>query len=109
MALADVTLADVMGLVGPLLAVVGAISGVWYRMETKVEGVRKDAADSIHGVEKELADFKMKVVEEYASWDTVRAIEARLTERMDGLSNQVMAMPDAVVDRITKFLNLKSA
>ncbi|MGY2919462.1 hypothetical protein [Bradyrhizobium sp. USDA 3262] len=109
MALADVTLADVLSLAGPLIAVAGAISGVWYRMETKVESVRKDAADSIHSVEKELSNFKMKVVEEYASWDTVRAIETRLTERMDGLSNQVMAMPDAVVDRITKFLNLKSA
>jgi hypothetical protein len=108
MALSDVTLDAVLSLAGPLIAATGLISGVWYRMETKVESVRRDAADSVHAVEKELSNFKMKVVEEYASWDTVRSIETRLTERMDGLSNQVMAMPDAVVDRITKFLNLKS-
>jgi hypothetical protein len=107
MALSDVTLDAVLSLAGPLIAAAGFISGVWYRMESKVETVRKEAADSIHVVEKELANFKMKVVEEYASWDTVRSIETRLTERMDGLSSQVMAMPDAVVDRITKFLALK--
>ena len=109
MALSDVTLDAVLSLAGPLIAAAGFVSGVWYRMESKVETVRKEAADSVHGLEKELSAFKMKVVEEYASWDTVRSIETRLTERMDGLSNQVMAMPDAVVDRITKFLNLKQA
>jgi hypothetical protein len=39
----------------------------------------------------------------------VRSIEARLTERMDGLSEAVMKMPDAVVDRIMKYLALKPA
>jgi len=34
------------------------------------------------------------------SWETVRAIEARLTERMDSLSDQVMKMPDAIVERM---------
>ena len=109
MALSDVTLDAVLSLAGPLIAAGGFVSGIWYRMETKVESVRRDGFDAVHAVEKELANFKMKVVEEYASWDTVRSIEARLTERMDGLSNQVMAMPDAVVDRITKFLNLKAS
>lgn len=108
MALSDVTLDAVLSLAGPLIAATGLVSGVWYRMETKVENVRKEGADSVHALEKELSNFKMKVVEEYASWDTLRSIESRLTERMDGLSNQVMGMPDAVVDRITKFLALKS-
>src|SRR5947208_219137 len=108
MALADVTLDTVLSLAGPLIAAAGFVSGVWYRMETKVEGVRKEGTDAVHAVEKELAAFKMKVVEEYASWETVRSIENRLSERMDNLSNQVMAMPEAVVDRITKYLNLKT-
>jgi hypothetical protein len=109
MAFADVTLETVLSLAGPLIAAAGFVSGVWYRMESKVEAVRKEAAASVHDVEKALSDFKLKVVEEYASWETVRSIESRLTERMDNLSSQVMAMPEAVVDRITKYLNLKSA
>ena len=58
-------------------------------------------------MEKQLSDFKLKVAEEYASWDTVRSIETRLTERMDELSSNVMNMPDAVLDRIVKYLALK--
>lgn len=108
MALADVTLDTVLSLVGPMIAAAGFVSGVWYRMESKVEAVRKESSDAVNAVEKEFSQFKLKVVEEYASWETVRSIEARLSERMDNLSNQVMAMPEAVVDRITKYLTLKT-
>lgn len=107
-------------LAGPLIAAAGFVSGVWYRMENRVENARKEARESVdkvrteatdkaHAVEKELAELKLKMAEEYASWDTVRAIESRLTERMDGLSEAVMKMPDAVVDRIMKYLALKPA
>ncbi|MGX9944841.1 hypothetical protein ACTG4Q_20465 [Bradyrhizobium denitrificans] len=106
MALADVTLETVLSLAGPTIAAAGFVSGVWYRMETKVESVRRDAAASVHAVEKELAEFKLKVAEEYASWETVKAIEARLTERMDTLSENVMKMPDAIVGRIVDMVKL---
>jgi hypothetical protein len=107
-------------LAGPLIAAAGFVSGVWYRMESRVETARKEARDAVekvrtegtnqsHGLEREIAELKLKLAEEYASWDTVRSIEARLTERMDGLSEAVMKMPDAVVDRIMKYLALKPA
>jgi hypothetical protein len=105
---------EAMQLVGPFVAVAGFISGVWYKVESKIDTVRSDAAVAAaaaqakaESAQKELTDFKLKVVEEYASWDTVRSIENRLTERMDNLSEQVMKMPEAVVDRITKYLALK--
>ena len=106
---------EVMQLVGPFGVIAGLVSGIWYRVEGKIEQVRTEAtaatvaaSDKAHDNEKALADFKLKVAEEYASWDTVRAIEARLTERMDSLSDNVMKMPDVIVDRIFKLLNMSA-
>ena len=108
MALADVTLETILSLAGPMIAATGLVSGVWYRMESKVESVRKEAAASIHEVEKTVSEFKLKVAEEYASWETVKNIEQRLTERMDSLSENVMKMPDLIVDRIFKMVNMSA-
>jgi hypothetical protein len=105
---------SVIGYVGPLCMAATLILGVWYRVEGKIDKAKAaadeaaaSAAEKAHDVEKQLSDFKLKVAEEYASWDTVRAIEARLTERMDNLADTVSKMPDAVLDRITKYLTLK--
>ena len=98
---------EALQLAGPLIAAAGLISGVWWRMESKVDSVKTEADRKCHDLETKLADFKLKVAEEYASWETVKSIETRLTERMDGISEQVMKMPDAVVDRIMKYLALK--
>lgn len=87
---------------GPFIAAAGLVAGVWYRLENKLEASRTASA----AVEKSLNDFKLKVTEEYASWDTVRNIENRLTERMDDLSENVLKMPDAVLDRIIKYLSI---
>jgi hypothetical protein len=100
------TLSYFASLAGPLIAAAGLITGVWWRMEGKVESVRKECSATTSELTKELNAFKLKVAEEYASWDTVRAIEARLTERMDSLSDQVMKMPDAIVERMLKFIQL---
>lgn len=106
---------EALQLVGPFVAAAGLISGVWYRVEGKIDAAKKEAsataaaaAAKAEGAVKELADFKLKVAEEYASWDTVRSIETRLTERMDSLSGQVMKMPDVIVDRIVSMLKLTS-
>ncbi|MHC2552308.1 hypothetical protein [Bradyrhizobium elkanii] len=108
MSFADVTLETVLSLAGPMIAAAGFVSGVWYRMESKVESVRKEGAAAVHVVEKELSEFKLKVAEEYASWETVKSIETRLTERMDSLSENVMRMPDLIVDRIFKMVNMSA-
>jgi hypothetical protein len=95
-----ISIEGLVGLFGPTVAAVGLILTVWWRMDAKIE----TAAEKAHDTEKALADFKLKVAEEYASWETVKSIETRLTERMDGLAEQVMKMPDAIVDRIMKYL-----
>ena len=113
--MAGIDFAEVVQLIGPFGVVAGLVSGIWYRVENKIEKVRSDAAaavsaanDKAHANETALAEFKLEVTKEYASWETVRAIEARLTERMDNLAESVMKMPDAIVDRIFKLVNMSA-
>ncbi|MGJ4945047.1 hypothetical protein ACQR1W_31090 [Bradyrhizobium sp. HKCCYLS1011] len=109
-----ISLEGLAGLYGPTVALIGLILTISWRLSGKIdeakatgEAAAKAATEKAHNLEKELADFRLKVAEEYASWDTVKAIETRLTERMDGIAEQVMKMPDAVVDRIMKYLAIK--
>jgi hypothetical protein len=97
------TVENIATVAGPFIAAVGLILGVWWRVDGKIDEANKKA----HTNEMELAAFKLKVAEEYASWDTVKSIENRLTERMDDLSDQVMKLPDVMVDRIMKYLTYK--
>jgi hypothetical protein len=97
---------QIISLAGPTLTAIIAIIGVWKKMESRITDVEAQATIKVHAVETALSDFKLKVAEEYASWETVRSIEGRLTERMDNLSEQVMKMPDLIVDRMLKMINL---
>lgn len=104
---------DMLPYIGPFGVLFGIFSGVWYRVEGKITAGVADAkaagtaaAKKAEEAEKALNEFKLKVAEEYASWDTVRSIEARLTERIDGLSEQVMKMPDMIVARIVDMIKL---
>jgi hypothetical protein len=97
----------------PLLGLFGMISGIWYRVEGKINAGVADAKAAglvahkrAEDAEKALNEFRLEVVREYASWDTVKAIESRLTERMDNLSGQVMKMPDQIVERMVNMLRL---
>jgi hypothetical protein len=107
-------IAGMLPYIGPFLGIIGFISGVWYKLEGKITAAVADAKGAgiaagkrAEEAEKALADFKLKVAEEYASWDTVRSIEARLTERMDTLSSQVMEMPDKIVQRMVDMIKLR--
>ena len=109
-----VEFSEIVQYIGPFGVLFGIFSGVWYRVKGKIAEGDADAkaaglaaAKKAEHAERALAEFKLKVAEEYASWDTVRSIENRLTERMDDISDQVMKMPEAVADRIMKYLALK--
>jgi hypothetical protein len=104
---------DMIPYIGPVGVLFGIFSGVWYRVEGKITAGVADAkaaglaaAKKAEEADKALNEFKLKVAEEYASWDTVRSIETRLTERIDGLSEQVMKMPDTIVARIVDMIKL---
>ncbi|MGJ4953009.1 hypothetical protein [Bradyrhizobium sp. HKCCYLS20291] len=109
-----ISLESIAGLYGPTVALIGLTLTISWRLSGKIdeakaagEAAAKSATEKAHKLERELAEFRLKVAEEYASWDTVKAIETRLTERMDDISDQVMKLPDVVVDRIMKFLAIR--
>jgi hypothetical protein len=103
-----------LGYIAPFCMAATLIIGVWRRVDGKIDAA-KNAADAAndaatekaHDVEKQLSAFKLEVAKEYASWDTLHSIETRLTVRMDELQTKVMNMPDAVLDRIVKYLAIK--
>jgi hypothetical protein len=99
----------------PFVGLFGLISGIWYRVEGKINAGVADAKAAglaaqkrAEEADKALSSFKLEVVREYASWDTVKAIESRLTERMDNLSEQVMKMPDQIVNRMVDMIKLSN-
>lgn len=47
------------------------------------------------------------LAEKYATVSIVEALEKRLTDRLDTVTAQLVALPDATVDRLTKYLHLK--
>jgi hypothetical protein len=102
-------MSQLVALAGPTVTALIAIVGLWKKLESRILEVEAQATNKVHAVEVALSDFKLKVAEEYASWETVRSIEGRLTERMDNLSEQVMKMPDLIVDRMIKMINLNAA
>ncbi|MEH2517510.1 hypothetical protein V1279_003083 [Bradyrhizobium sp. AZCC 1610] len=106
-------IASALPYVTPFLAIVGFVSGIWYKVEgritaqfTEAKAAGTEAAKKAEAAEKALAEFKIKVAEEYASWDTVKQIEARLTERMDDLSSKVMSIPDQIAHRMVEMIKL---
>jgi hypothetical protein len=97
----------------PIVGLFGMISGIWYRVESKINAGVADAKAAgvvahqrAEEAERALNAFRLEVVREYASWDTVKAIESRLSERMDNLSEQVMKMPDQIAERMFNMIKL---
>lgn len=92
--------------------------GVWWHLELRIRAVQteaerklneidRDAAAKRSAIQRELTDFKIHVVEKYASWDTVEKTTKRLEDRIELMASDVNKMPDFVVERIMKFVDLK--
>lgn len=129
MDLGQFTWANAIALASLLLVGLSALLGVWYRLyqsnlqvqsdcdkkvsdtrsdcETKIAAVRAECANKVAGVERELHEFRLHVVEKYASWDTVDKAHKRLEDRIEKMAQDVNQMPDILVDRIMRFLDLK--
>jgi hypothetical protein len=105
--MADFTYANAIQLVSLLFVGLGSLLGVWWRMEQRIRAVETKASDEVRSVEKQFADYKLEVAQEYATWNTVKDIQTGLVNRMDSMSARLETMPDVVVERIMKFLNLK--
>jgi hypothetical protein len=101
------TITNGIQLAGLLLAGATSLLTVWWRIEVRVRGIEDAAIEKTARMERELQDFKLNVAENYASWDTVKEIEARLAKGIENVSNQVTHLPDILVDRVMKFMSMK--
>lgn len=100
----DISSQNIISSLGILLTFIMALIGVWWKFEVRIRDIESKALDAARGAEKQLNDFKLHVTQEYASWDTVRLIEDRLTKRIDLVSEQIMKLPDTVVERLSKLV-----
>jgi hypothetical protein len=105
--MADFTYANAIQLVSLLFVGLGSLLGVWWRMEQRIRAVETKASDEVRSVDKQLSEYKLEVAQDYATWNSVKEFQTGLVNRMDNMSARLETMPDVVVERIMKFLNLK--
>jgi len=78
--------------------VAAALLGVWWRIEVRVRGIEDKQSVENARASRELQDYRLHVAQHYASWEVVKDIEKRLND-----------MPDAVAERIMKFMAIRVA
>jgi hypothetical protein len=113
----EIPLQAVFAGVGLLFTGFSALAGVWWNVVSSINSAKTEFSHKMRNseqmlegrrsaLEREMQDFKLHVAESYASWNTVKEIEARLGTRMDNLTEKVIAMPDLLVERVTKLIDL---
>ncbi|MGM4911419.1 hypothetical protein [Rhizobium sp. 768_B6_N1_8] len=99
---------ELMAVIGFFVMLMGAISGVWWRIEGRVdrakdEAVRKaaDAAMEAASVRADLAAHRLHVAEQYVSKQGLRETTDQIMEAIHGVKTAVDHMT-ARVDRIVE-------
>lgn len=100
------TLTQGIQLAGLALAGITSLLTVWWRMEVRIRSVETQAMAHIQLLLREHQEFKLTVAENYASWDTLKEVEARLSKSIESIGTQVSHLPDVLVDRVMKFMSL---
>jgi hypothetical protein len=112
------TIGNIVALLGFLFTVLTAIVGVWWKMHMSVEEAKQEARHKINNVEmaaearvraieKELNDFRIHAVSHFATWEALNSIDSKLVIRIDDLQTHVMNMPDLILERISRYINLR--
>ena len=84
----SITLPDI----STMLTVVTLGAGLWYRVETRVSAVSKDALQKAEDAIGDLAKFKLEVSENYARNGFIRDVEDRLGKRFDAIVDELHGM-----------------
>jgi hypothetical protein len=118
MDLGTFTWANLLTIIGMLITGVAMLWTTRWNIEQRIRGVEQKAKHDLNNVEavaaaermrieKELAAFKLLVVEKYASYESVQQAHSRLEDRIEKMAHDVSKMPDLLVDRIMRFMDLK--
>lgn len=93
-------------MVAAFLVVLGALSGAWWRIETRIEAARRDAATAVaaasaqaHIAQQQLAEFRIHVAETYASKGGVREGYDRLAAAVQHVAEEITRLHERM-DRI---------
>jgi 4-alpha-glucanotransferase len=116
----DFTWANAIALATLLFVGLSALLGVWWQIEQRIRRVEDKAKHDLRNVEqvaaekrskleRELQDFRLHVAEKYASYETVKEDQRVLADQIKSLADTVSKMPDVVVERITKYLSIRTA
>lgn len=76
------------------ITIVGAIGGVWWRIEAKFTAF----SDELRRARDDLADYKLHVAQTHVSIPTLKDTEERLITAIDKLANRL----EMIVTRIEK-------
>ena len=107
MELGQFTWANLIALLSLLLVGFTSLCGVWWAVEQRRQAGDEKNAKRIADLEQQIASFRLHVVERYAPYDMVEKSQKRLEDRIDAIGQEVSKMPDVVVERIMRFLDLK--
>ena len=118
MELGQFTWANLIALMSLLFVGLSSLLGVWWSIIQRIQGEAQKTKHEIKNVEttalaernrieKDLNAFKLHVVTEYASKDQVNQSHSRLEDRIETLSADVSKLPDVVVERMMRYMELK--
>lgn len=91
-----ITFADLASLV----ALGGALAGLWWRLEAAITKAREDTQKKIDAVTADLAEYKTEVAKEYARNGYLRDLEDRVLKRIDGLTTEIHGLRSDISDAV---------
>lgn len=101
-----VSWADAMSAIGFAVMVLGALWGIWWKIDAAIKAAKTESADSARAallradfVAAQLSEYKTYVAENYASRVVLREALEPLVKTIEGVSGQVQHMSERL-DRV---------
>jgi hypothetical protein len=85
--------------IGQLFVIIGALAGLWWRVETRISqgsiDAMKRANEAIEKVDLaqiQISDFRLEVAENYAKNGYLKDVETRIIQRFDAIVSELHGM-----------------
>lgn len=94
-----------------IIAIIGAVAGAWWRVESRVEDARRDVHTAAMAASaqaslalQQLAEFRLHVAETYASKSGMREMSERVMRGQDDLKGELSRL----TERIDRLMELQA-